>query len=416
MSQFPSLPRCSPTPSPSSPPKSGRDSQSCWSRIEAARQRLIIVCMMRDGESKANILLVDDIPANLLALRSILDALGQNLVEASSGEHALRHLLHDDFAVILLDVSLPGMDGYEVARMIRGRKRCQRTPIIFVTAYETPSERMIEAYSQGAVDFLVKPLVPAVLRSKVAVFVELFQMSEQLKRQQEQMLSQQREMIRAGHLAVAGQLAASVAHEVRNPLATIKVLVEGALRAKNAAPLSRQELTVMHGEIARLERIVQDYLDFARPPELNRCRGDLRDVVDQAAALLQAAARRQGVRLVSDYPAQPVWAKVDHDQLRAVLVNLLLNAVEAMPSGGPLQVALAATPQGIQLSVTDTGSGIPPDILKRLFTPFVSSKPSGTGLGLCISKRIVESHGGRITAQNRAEGGAVVTLILPGSG
>ena len=369
--------------------------------------------MMRDGDSKANVLLVDDTPANLLALRSILDALGQNLVEASSGEHALRHLLHDDFAVILLDVSLPGMDGYEVARLVRGHKRCQRTPIIFVTAYETPSERMTEAYSQGAVDFLIKPLVPAVLRSKVSVFVELFQMSEQLKRQQEQMLSQQREMMRAGHLAVAGQLAASVAHEVRNPLATIKVLVEGALRTKNAAPLSREELTVMHGEIARLERIVQDYLDFARPPEVNRCRGDLRDVVDQAAALLHAAARRQGVRLVSDYPSQPVWAKVDHDQLRAVLVNLLLNAVEAMPRGGLLQMALAAMPQGIELSVTDTGSGIPPDILKSLFTPFVSSKPSGTGLGLCISKRIVESHGGRITAQNRAEGGAVVTLNLP---
>lgn len=369
--------------------------------------------MMRDNEGKANVLLVDDTPANLLALRTILETLDQNLVEASSGEEALRHLLHDDFAVILLDVSLPGMDGYEVARLIRGRKRCRRTPIIFVTAYETPSERMIEAYSQGAVDFLIKPLIPAVLCSKVAVFVELFQKTEQVKRQQEQLLCQQREMMRAGHLAVAGQLAAGVAHEVRNPLATIKVLVEGALRAKNPAPLSRQELTVIHGEIVRLERIVQDYLDFARPPELNRCLGDLRDVVDQAAALLQANARRQGVRLVADYPEQPVWAKVDHDQLRAVLVNLLLNAIEAMPRGGRLHVALATTRQEVQLTVTDTGSGIPPEILKRLFAPFVSGKPSGTGLGLCISKRIMEYHGGRITAKNRAEGGAVVAITLP---
>ncbi len=258
--------------------------------------------MMRDSEGKANVLLVDDIPANLLALRTVLETLGQNLIEASSGEQALQHLLHDDFAVILLDVSLPGMDGYEVARLISGRKRSQRTPIIFVTAYDTPCERMIEAYSQGAVDFLIKPLFPAVLRSKVAVFVELFQKTEQVKRQQEQMLSQQREMMRAGHLAVAGQLAASVAHEVRNPLATLKVLVEGALRLRNAAPISRQELTLMHGEIARLERIVQDYLDFARPPELNRSLGDLRDMVDQATALLQASARKQGIHLLSDYP------------------------------------------------------------------------------------------------------------------
>ncbi|MHB1425571.1 MAG: ATP-binding response regulator, partial [Gemmataceae bacterium] len=311
--------------------------------------------MRRDSDGKANVLLVDDTAANLLALRSILETLDQNLVEAVSGEQALQHLLHDDFAVILLDVSLPGMDGYEVARLIRGHKRCQRTPIIFVTAYDTPSERMIEAYSQGAVDFLVKPLVPTILRSKVAVFVELFQKTEQLKRQQEQMLSQQREMMRAGHLAVAGQLAASVAHEVRNPLATIKVLVEGALRTKNASPLNRQELTVMHGEIARLERIVQEYLDFARPPELNRIRGDLREVVDQAAALVQANARRQGVRLVTDYPPQPVWAKVDHDQLRAVLVNLLLNALEAMPQGGQLKAALHAT-----MLEAERSAGVPP--------------------------------------------------------
>ena len=369
--------------------------------------------MMRDGDGKANILLVDDIPANLLALRSILESLNQNLIEASSGEEALRHLLHEDFAVILLDVSLPRMDGYEVARLIRGRKRCQRTPIIFVTAYETPSERMIEAYSQGAVDFLIKPIVPTILRSKVAVFVELFRKTEQIKRQQEQLFSQQREMMRAGHLAVAGQLAAGVAHEVRNPLATIKVLVEGALRARNAAPISREELTVIHGEIARLERIVQDYLDFARPPALNRCLGDLREVVDQAAALLEANARRQAVRLAIDYPEQPVWAKVDHDQVRAVLVNLLLNAMEAMPRGGDLNVGLVAKGQEVELTVTDTGSGFPPDILKRLFTPFASGKPTGTGLGLCISKRIVEYHDGRITARNRAEGGAIVALTLP---
>jgi len=366
-----------------------------------------------DADDKVNILIVDDLPDKLLVLESILEELGENIIKARSGTEALRLVLEHDFAVILLDVSLPGIDGYEVARLIRGRKRCQRTPIIFVTAYETPSERMIEAYSQGAVDFLIKPLVPAVLRSKVSVFVELFQKSEQLKRQQEQLLSQQREMMRAGHLAVAGQLAASVAHEVRNPLATIKVLVEGALRTKNAAPLSRQELTVMHGEITRLERIVQDYLDFARPPELNRCLGDLREVVDQAAALLQTTALRQGVRLAADYPSQPVWAKVDHDQFRAVLVNLLLNAIEAMPRGGLLQVVLNATPREIELTVIDTGTGIAPDILKRLFTPFVTSKPSGTGLGLCISKRIVESHGGRITAKNRAEGGATVTIALP---
>src|SRR5262245_13034001 len=136
---------------------------------------------------KVNILLVDDRPANLLETEVILEELGQHVVKARSGEEALRSVLAEDFAVILLDVQMPGLDGFETARLIRTRKRSHHTPIIFLTAYETTDVQMFKAYALGAVDYLFKPVVPEVLRSKVAVFVELFQKTEQVKRQADQL-------------------------------------------------------------------------------------------------------------------------------------------------------------------------------------------------------------------------------------
>lgn len=138
-------------------------------------------------EVRADILLVDDLPANLLALEAVLSDLGQNLVKAHSGEEALRKLLDKDFALILLDVRMQGMDGFEAARLIRGRKRSRHTPIIFLTAHEDNRLSIEQAYTLGAIDYLVKPWVPAILRSKVAWFVELFRKNVQVKRQDERL-------------------------------------------------------------------------------------------------------------------------------------------------------------------------------------------------------------------------------------
>src|SRR6184192_2552395 len=138
------------------------------------------------AQQKANILLVDDHDANLLALEAILDDLGQNLVRARSGEEALKHLLRDDFAVVLLDVRMQGLDGFETAKIIRSREKNRHTPIIFLTAYDTNRLPVEEAYALGTVDYLVKPLVPVILRAKVAGFVELWEKAEQIKRQAEQ--------------------------------------------------------------------------------------------------------------------------------------------------------------------------------------------------------------------------------------
>jgi signal transduction histidine kinase len=232
----------------------------------------------------------------------------------------------------------------------------------------------------------------------------------------ERLQRHQRDMLRAEQLAAVGQLAAGVAHEVRNPLTSVNMLVESALRSRNRKPLTLEDLQVIHGEIARLEQTVQGFLDFARPPTLHRSPVPLPEVIGQAVDLVRARARGQQVEIVAGSAGELAPVAVDRSQFCNVLVNLFLNALDAMPNGGRLEIDLEPAPGGGALiRVADTGPGIPADILPRLFTPFASSKSTGTGLGLSISRRIIEEHGGDLSGGNRPDGGAVFTIRLPAS-
>jgi signal transduction histidine kinase len=230
----------------------------------------------------------------------------------------------------------------------------------------------------------------------------------------ERLQRHQRELLRAEQLAAVGQLAAGVAHEVRNPLTGIKMLVEVALRPKDPRPLEREDLEVIRREVTRLEQTVQGFLDFARLPAPHKSAGDVRDDVAAARDLVRVRAQGQAVTVHGRVPEGPAEACVDHGQLRTVLVNLLLNALDATPGGGRVDVDLEPTPGGgLRLSVTDTGPGIPEHVVGRLFTPFATTKPTGTGLGLSLSRRIAEEHGGTLTAANRPGGGAEFVLTIP---
>jgi two-component system, NtrC family, sensor histidine kinase HydH len=225
----------------------------------------------------------------------------------------------------------------------------------------------------------------------------------------------QSEIFRAEQLAAVGQLAAGVAHEVRNPLTSLKMLVESALRSDNRNPVTLDDLRVMHREVTRLEKTAQGFLDFARPSAPQRRNCDVREVVAKAVELAQARARQQRVDVTVRVPEEVVRALLDPEQLQTVLVNLILNALDAMPLGGRLTVTLTpADCGGLVVRVEDSGAGIATDICDRLFTPFTTTKPTGTGLGLSISRRIIQEHGGDIAAENRKEGGARFTIRLPG--
>jgi len=223
---------------------------------------------------------------------------------------------------------------------------------------------------------------------------------------------QERELLRAEQLAAVGQLAAGVAHEVRNPLTGIKFLVEAALRPGNPTPLDAEDLRLIRQEIVRMERTVQDLLDYARTPPPDRHPHDLRGLVAEAARVAASRAERKQLVVRLDLPADPAPADVDRDQLLSVLTNLLFNAIDATPPGGEVAVGVA-TGAAPRVTVTDTGRGIDPAVADRLFTPFATTKATGTGLGLSVARRVARDHGGTLTAANRPGGGACFTLTLP---
>jgi two-component system sensor histidine kinase HydH len=242
---------------------------------------------------------------------------------------------------------------------------------------------------------------------------QLAHVVERVEEVMERLRQQHWDMLRAEQLAAVGQLAAGVAHEVRNPLTGMKLLVEAALRPGPRAGLTPEDLRVIHGEIVHLEETVQHFLAFARLPAPKRQVCDLRETVAGPLDLVRPRAQRQKVQVEVSAPSEPLPVDVDAGQIHQVLVNLLINALDVLPHGGRLVVTLDVTEEGCRLSVRDTGPGIAPAMAGRLFTPFASTKPTGTGLGLSLARRIVEEHGGRIEGTNHPDGGACFTIVLP---
>ncbi len=229
------------------------------------------------------------------------------------------------------------------------------------------------------------------------------------------LLQQKRDykMRRAEQMMAIGQVAAGVAHELRNPLTSIKGLVQVNLRDAKLGGLPTDDLAVIEHEIRRMERTLQTFLDFARPPQPDRRPLLLNNVVHRVFALVNGRARKQAVTLRRQLQPK-VIVNADEDQIQQLLLNLVLNALDAMPDGGTIQVKVSASRDGqVELAVDDTGPGIAAHILPSVFETFVSSKETGVGLGLPVSQRIAEDHGGTLSAYNKPGGGACFVLRLP---
>ncbi len=238
---------------------------------------------------------------------------------------------------------------------------------------------------------------------------------EQIERVFERLHQSEREVLRAEQLAAVGQVAAGVAHELRNPLTSVKMLVQTGMEGNPPSGLPADDLAIIEKEIRRMEACIQTFLDFARPPRAERRRTDLLAVIRRAVSLLDGRARRQNVTIKTDLPPGPIELFIDGEQIHQVMVNLMLNALDAMPRGGELRIEARSLnePPRAQVRLHDSGPGIAAIILARLFEPFVSGKETGLGLGLSICRRLLEAHGGTIRGENDPAGGAVFTFTLP---
>ena len=420
---------------------------------------------------RVNILLVDDQPARLLTYQSILSDLGQNLVLAHSGTEALDKLLRDEFAVVLLDVSMPEMDGFEAAGLIHAHPRFEKTPIIFVTGIHVSELDRLRGYKAGAVDYVSIPVVPEILRSKVAVLVELFckrrelrelnrvlakankQLSEanltlqaeknleleslnatlqranaELERTNRSLQNEVAERARAEQALQEAdrnkdEFLAMLAHELRNPLAPILNALQ-LLRMSPSEPQSLWAREVIQRQLASLTRLVDDLLDVSRITRgkitLTREPVELSTLITRAVETIQPLIQERDHELTLHIPSQALRVNGDATRLTQALGNVLGNAAKYTDRGGRIELRCARQGTDIEIRVRDNGIGIPAELQPRIFDLFTQLdrrsdySSSGLGIGLALVRRLVEMHGGSITAHSTGAGaGSEFVIRLP---
>jgi signal transduction histidine kinase len=401
-----------------------------------------------------NILIVDDEPRNLQVLESVLDDPDYRLVRALSGDEALLALMAEEFAVLVLDVRMPGMTGFELAALVKERKKTARIPIIFLTAYYNEDQHILEGYGTGAVDYLHKPVNASVLRSKVQVFAELYKKSRELeganrmlqaevaeRRRAEWRLSELNESLdrrvkeRTVELEASearlmdasrrkDEFLATLAHELRNPLAPVRNAAQ-LLRLKGAGPKEVAWATeLIERQLRSMTRLIDDLMDVSR---INQNRIDLRreivplsDILADAFETIQPQVDGARHELTVAQPAGKLFVDADRTRLAQAFTNLLSNAVKYMDPGGRIDVRVTTEEQWATVAIKDHGIGIQPHRLQTVFEMFsqeesaLSRSRGGLGIGLSLTQRLVQMHGGTVRAHSDGPGsGSEFFVRLP---
>jgi signal transduction histidine kinase len=372
-----------------------------------------------------NILLVDDEQRNLEALAAILDDPGYELHRVDHAEAALRVLLKHEVAVVILDVHMPQVDGFELARLIRGTKKFRETPILFLTAHLFDTKDVLAGYDAGGADYLVKPVNPRILRQKVAIFADLFRKTRDLADLNQHLEARVRE--RTEELRAAGrqkdQFLATLAHELRNPLAPLRIGLDLLLREPNPSGNAVRTLNAMNRQLSHMVRLIDDLLDVSRISrgtlEMRSEDVDVASILEHAVETAQQIALRQQQSVEVD-AASELPTTGDATRISQVITNLLNNALKHSPRGGVIRVEARRVGTDAVLSVRDDGVGIPGDQLEHVFEMFTKIARSGEapsdglGIGLALSRRLAQLHGGTLSAASEGEGrGATFTLTLP---
>ncbi|MGH8565182.1 MAG: response regulator [Gammaproteobacteria bacterium] len=401
---------------------------------------------MRSGDDKVNILLVDDQPGKLLTYEAILGDLGENLIKANSGAEALQHLLKTEIAVVLADVCMPTLDGFELASLIRQHPRCQKTAIIFISAVASSSLDRIKGYQSGAVDYVSVPVEPELLRARVSVFADLYRKTEALERMNIEL--EERVAERTAQLEVdlakrkrledalmaadqrKDEFLAMLSHELRNPLAPIR----NAVQIMGLKPLDDPHLChcrdVIERQVEHLSRLVDDLLDVSRITrgrfKLEKTPVEVASFVSRAIETAKPLFDARGQRLRVSMPDERRIVDGDLIRLSQIVGNLLNNAAKYTPDGGEISLHIetasrdGGSVEEVMIRVKDNGTGIPPHMLPEVFDLFtqvdqaLDRSHGGLGIGLALVRKLVEMHGGKVEAHSDGVGhGSEFFVRLP---
>ena len=382
---------------------------------------------------RVNILLVDDQPAKLLSYETILSSLGETLISVTSATEALECLLKNEIAVVLVDVCMPDLDGYELAAMIRQHPRFQQTAIIFVSAIMLNDLDRLRGYECGAVDYVPVPVVPEILRAKVSVFAELYRKTRALERlngELELRVAERTSELEATTAALQeadrrkDEFLAMLAHELRNPLAPIRTAVQ-LLRLKELGAQQRgRARDVIERQVEHLVSLIDDLLDVSRITRgmirLQREPVLVGAIVARALETTRPAIDAQRHELTLELPDELITVDGDKTRLIQVLSNILHNASKFTDPGGRIHLKVSREGSHVAISVADTGIGIAPNLIPTVFELFtqVHAKSEraqgGLGIGLALVRRLTEMHGGTVTARSDGPGsGTEFTVRIP---
>jgi signal transduction histidine kinase len=387
-----------------------------------------------------NILIVDDEPRNLSVLESILDDPSYRLVRATSGDEALLALMADEFALLVLDVRMPGMTGFELAQMIKERRKTARIPIIFLTAYYNEDQHILEGYGTGAVDYLHKPVNPAVLKSKVSVFAELHRkgralevanrrlselnasLDQRVRDRTRKLQESEARLLEASRRK--DEFLATLAHELRNPLAPVRNAIHYLKLRGPDTPDVHWASDVIDRQAAAMGRLIADLMDVSRINqgriELRRERVALDAVLADAVETTQPQIDGAGHKLTVLQPPVKLMLDADRARLAQAFANLLGNAAKYTDPGGRIELRVVSDAGMAVVSVRDDGIGIAPNRLESVFEMFSQEEPAlarsrgGLGIGLSLTRRLVELHGGTVRASSEGAGkGSEFRVSLP---
>lgn len=366
-------------------------------------------------------LLVDDLEENLLSLEALLRRQGLTLLKARSGDQALELLLQHDVALALIDVQMPGLNGFELAELMRGNERTRRVPIIFVTAGSTDGQRRFRGYEAGAVDFIQKPIETDILRSKAEVFFELYRQRQQIAEQRDALEVQAAALKEADRRK--DEFLATLAHELRNPLAPLRHGLD-VLRRNPTGDAAADIRDMMDRQMVHLVRLIDDLLDVSRVSQgkiglrKERISVDsvIRSAIEASRPLIQASRHTLDVGL----PDEALWLDADPTRMSQVIANLLNNAAKYTPPGGRIEISARRIAGNVLIEVSDNGIGIPREKQLGVFQLFsqvdshLDHAQGGLGIGLALVRQLVALHGGTVDVSSAGAGeGSRFTVRIP---